>query len=572
MRNDHWTLDAAMNTPPRRRFVRLMGATGLLAASAVTLHGCGSDGDGQEVSFAHGVASGDPLVDRVILWTRVTPKLIEPVDLVWQVAADVGFTNVLRAGTVRATPDADFTAKVDATGLAPGRTYFYRFGFGTQYSATGRMRTLPAQGVSRVRIAVFSCANYPAGFFNVYADAARQDDIDCAIHLGDYLYEYAKDGYASGQSAALDRVSVPASELVTLTDYRRRYAQYRSDPDLQAVHAAMPMIAVWDDHEVANNAWRDGAENHDPASEGPYAARRAAALQAYHEWLPTRLPDPARNDRIYRSFDFGDLVSLHMLDTRLVARDRQIDLLSYVNGTAFDATRFETDLADPARQLLGAEQTAWLRQSIGASRARWQMLGQQVLMARMPVPAPLLLQTVTVSDYARLLLKARLTPQSLTAQEQAVLAAPSVPYNMDAWDGYPNAREAVLAMATEFDRDLVVLSGDTHNAWASDLKDATGRQVGVEFAGPSVTSPGFEDIFPDEDPVLFARALEQLIGPLVYADTSQRGYLVVTATRDEVRADWRYVSTITSRQYTTGVGKSLRVLPGAGNRRIVPVV
>ncbi len=185
MRNDHWTLDAAMNTPPRRRFVRLMGATGLLAASAVTLHGCGSDGDGQEVSFAHGVASGDPLVDRVILWTRVTPKLIEPVDLVWQVAADVGFTNVLRAGTVRATPDADFTAKVDATGLAPGRTYFYRFGFGTQYSATGRMRTLPAQGVSRVRIAVFSCSYYPAGFFNVYADAARQDDIDCAIHLGD---------------------------------------------------------------------------------------------------------------------------------------------------------------------------------------------------------------------------------------------------------------------------------------------------------------------------------------------------------------------------------------------------
>ena len=558
-------------TAPRRRFVRLLGATGLLATSAAWLQGCGSDGDGQEVVFAHGVASGDPLADRVILWTRATPRLDAPVELVWQVADDAGFARPVRSGTVRATPEADFTAKVDVTGLAPGRTYFYRFGFGTLFSSVGRTRTLPAAGVSGVRLAVFSCANFPAGYFNVYADAARQDDIDCALHLGDYLYEYAKDGYASAQSAALGRVSEPGHELVTLSDYRRRYAQYRSDPDLQAVHAAMPMIAVWDDHEVANNAWRDGAENHDPASEGPYAARRAAALQAYHEWLPIRLPDPARNDRIYRSFDFGDLVSLHMLDTRLIARDRQIDLTAYVNGSDFDAARFATDLADPARQLLGAEQTAWLRQAIGASRARWQMLGQQVLMARMPVPSPLLLQTVTVSEYARMLLKARLAPQTLTAQEQAVLAAPSVPYNMDAWDGYPNAREAVLAMATEFDRELVVLTGDTHNAWASNLQDASGRQVGVEFAGPSVTSPGFEDIFPDEDPALFASALEQLIGPLVYADTSRRGYLVVTATRDEVRADWRYVSTITSRQYTTTVGKSLRTLPGSGNRRVIPV-
>jgi alkaline phosphatase D len=433
------------------------------------------------------------------------------------------------------------------------------------------MRTLPPAGVAQLRLAVFSCANHPAGFFNAYGDAARQGNIDCAVHLGDYLYEYGTDGYASEQAAALGRIPEPPNELVTLADYRRRYAQYRTDPDLQAVHAAMPMIAVWDDHEVANDAWRDGAESHDPAFDGPFAARRAAALQAYHEWLPIRLPDPARNDRIYRSFDFGDLVSLHMLDTRLIARARQIDLMAYANGPDFDAARFESDLGDPARQLLGAEQSAWLRQVIGASRARWQMLGSQVLMARMEVPSPLLLQTVTPSQYAALLFKSRLTPQNLTPEERAVLAAPSIPYNMDAWDGYPVAREAVLGMATEFDRNLVVLSGDSHNAWASDLMDASGRQVGVEFAGTSVSAPGFEATFPDEDPELFARALEQLIGPLVYADTSRRGYLVVTATPDEVRADWHYVSTVTSREFTATVGRSLRTLPGSGNRKVVPV-
>ncbi len=556
---------------PRRSFVGLLGGAGLLATSAPWLQGCGSDDDGQEVAFLHGVASGDPLADRVILWTRVTPKKTEAVDLDWQVADDAEFARVIRSGTVRAAPGSDFTAKVDATGLAPGRQYHYRFAHGATISQVGRVRTLPPAGVAQVRLAVFSCANHPAGFFNAYADAARQGDIDCAVHLGDYLYEYDEDGYASAQAQALGRVPEPANELVTLADYRRRYAQYRSDPDLQAVHAAMPMIAVWDDHEVANNAWRDGAENHDAASQGQFAARRAAALQAYHEWLPTRLPDPARNDRIYRSFDFGDLVSLHMLDTRLIARDRQIDLMAYVDDSGFDAARFEADLGDPARQLLGVDQTTWLRQAIGASRARWQMLGSQVLMARMPVPSPLLLQTVTVSQYAALLFKSRLSPQTLTPEERAVLAAPSVPYNMDAWDGYPLAREAVLGMAAEFDRDLVVLSGDTHNAWASDLRDASGRQIGVEFAGTSVSSPGFEAIFPDEDPELFARALEQLIGPLVYADTSRRGYLVVTATPGEARADWRYVSTVTSREFTVTVGKSLRTLPGSGNRRMVPV-
>ena len=557
---------------PRRRFVFNVGSVSVIATTAVWLQACGSDGERQEIVFAHGVASGDPLADRVILWTRVTPKLNEPVDLLWQVANDSAFTDIVRSGTVRATPEADFTAKVDAAGLAPGRAYHYRFSFGDTRSPAGRLRTLPAAGAAQVRLAVFSCSNYPAGFFNAYADAARLGDLDCALHLGDYVYEYSKEGYASAQATALGRVSEPANELITLTDYRRRHAQYRTDPDLQALHAALPMIAVWDDHEFANDAWREGAENHTPATEGPFSARRAAALQAYHEWMPVRLPDPARPDRIYRSFDFGDLLSLHMLDTRLIGRDQQLSLATYVGAGGFEAARFTADVGNPARQLLGAEQTAWLQQTMAASRSLWQVLGQQVLMARMLVPAPIVLQTVSVSQYAAIAAKAQSAPQTLTPSELAVITAPSIPYNLDAWDGYAAAREAVLGMAVAQDRNLVVLAGDTHNAWASDLRDLSGRSVGVEFGTPSVSSPGFESIFTNENPVQFAGALEQLIDPLVYADTSRRGYLIVTATRSEMRADFRFVSTVSTRAHTAAVGRSLRTLPGAGNRKLVAVV
>ena len=246
-------------------------------------------------------------------------------------------------------------------------------------------------------------------------------------------------------------------------------------------------------------------------------------------------------------------------------------MATYAGASGFDAAKFAADLSNPARQLLGAEQTAWLQQAMSASRSQWQMLGQQVLMARMLVPAPIVLQTISVSQYGAFVAKARTAPQTLTATEQAVLAQPAIPYNLDAWDGYAVARETVLGMATALDRNLVVLAGDTHNAWASDLIDLSGRPVGVELGTPSVTSPGFEAIFVNENPEQFARALEQLIDPLVYADTSRRGYLVVTATRAEVRADWRYVTSISSRTFSSTIGKSLRSLPGAGNRKLLPV-
>jgi alkaline phosphatase D len=561
--------------PSRREFIRGV-ALGAAAVGTAGLVACGGGGDDApaQVSYAQGVASGDPLGDRVILWTRVGVAGGADVAVSWEVASDAGFATVVASGAATATAAKDHTVKVDATGLQPGRAYWYRFTANGQRSPVGRTRTLPAAGAAQVRLAVFSCANYPTGYFNVYAEAAKRDDLDATVHLGDYLYEYARGAYASANAAALGREVQPATEIVTLADYRARHAQYRSDPDLQALHARVPMIAVWDDHEITNDSWRDGAENHQPATEGPFAARKAAALQAYHEWMPTRVATP---ELIYRSFDFGNLVSLHMLDTRLIGRDEQLDYADFLTPTGIDANAFTAAVANPARQLLGATQTAWLQQRLAASTATWQVLGQQVLMGRMNIPAPILLEAqapgtgVTVSQYIALITKAQTAPGTLTPREQAILAQPSIPYNLDAWDGYAVARETVLGAARTLDKNLVVLSGDTHNAWANDLQDLAGNQVGVEFATSSVSSPGFEEYLPGENPATLAAALTSLIGPLQYCDTSRRGYLLLTATAAECRADWVYVNTIASRSYTAVSDRALRVLPGAANRRIVAV-
>ncbi len=551
----------------RRQFIR----TFALGTAAVSLAACGGDGASLSASFLHGVASGDPQADRVIIWTRATPSGdAREFDVAWEVASDDKFASIVKSGNFSTSAARDFTVKVDVTGLAAQRAYFYRFSVGDTRSAVGRTKTLASGKVEQVKLAVFTCSNYPAGYFNVYAEAAKLNDIDAAVHLGDYIYEYPRDGYASKDAALLKREVEPKNEIVTLTDYRSRYAQYRGDADLQALHAKLPFIAVWDDHEFANDTWIGGAENHDPATEGPFSARRAAALQAYHEWMPTRLADAARPDRIYRSFDFGSLVSLHMLDTRVIGRDQQLSYSNYVGAAgAFDAAKFGADMADPARQLMGAEQTAWLQKQMGASTATWQILGQQVLMARMNIPAPLVLQQIGFGDYLALAGRAQQAPATLTPAELALLAQPAVPYNLDAWDGYGVARETVLGMARAMDKNLITLAGDTHNSWASDLADMNGKAVGVEFGVTSVTSPGFEEIFPKEDPARVAAGLEQVIGPLVYAETAHRGFMIVTATPAQASAEWRYVSTVKSKAYTAVPGKTLRTLPGAANRKLL---
>ncbi len=575
----------------RRRFLRHF-AMGGIAASAGSLlplramaHGFEADAlysDEQralahfphrhKISFEHGVASGDPLARKVIIWTRVTSERGGIVPVKWEMALDAAFRRVVRAGIALTDGRKDHTVKVDVSGLKPDTVYHYRFAVGHTVSPAGRTRTLPVGSVTQVKLAVFTCSNFPAGYFHAYREAAKLDGIHAAVHLGDYIYEYGRDGYASNDAAELGREVLPAGELLTLDDYRQRYAQYHTDADLQAVHAAMPFINVWDDHEIANDTWKDGAENHDLASEGDFTVRRAAALQAFHEWLPIRTPDPRRPQQINRSFAFGNLLALHMLDTRVVARDQQMEYANYFGSDgSFDVQRFAADLADTDRQLLGAEQLLWLQEQFAASGATWQMLGQQVLMGRMNIPAPLVLGQISFSAYSALVYKAQTAPATLTAQEQFILAQPAIPYNLDAWDGYAMARETVLAMARGLNKNLVVLAGDTHNAWASDLEDFQGNAVGVEFAVASVSSPGLEEYFPSENPLAVAAGLESIIGPLKYANTGDRGYMVVTATPGECRADWHYVSTVKAEDYTAAVGKSLRTLPGAANRRLIPM-
>ncbi|MEJ8810742.1 alkaline phosphatase D family protein [Variovorax ureilyticus] len=570
--------EPAATEPSRRSFIRNAILYAMFAGTGVSMYACGGGGGGgggavfgtgsggsasspPETTpiFAQGVGSGDPLSDRVILWTRITLASPGAVNLRWEVASDPNFGAIVARGTMGTGPEQDYTVKVDATGLQPASVYYYRFYLGSEPSPAGRTKTLPTGNVSQVRLAVISCSNFPAGYFNVCAEIAKRTDIDAVLHLGDYIYEYGPLGYASQLAIAIDRESTPSHEILSLDDYRQRHRQNRTDPDLIAMHAKMPVIAVWDDHDVADNAWSGGARNHDPATEGSFAARRAAATQAFREWLPLRMPDPANTQKIYRSFDFGTLASLHMLDTRLIGRDEQVSLDTYLAGGA----------SDPSRQLLGAEQSAWLSAQMAASTATWQLLGSQVLMARMEIPLSVAsaFNAQTLGEF----LLAQSTPEPLRSDEQrALLAQRRVPYNLDAWDGYPAARESVLAAARSMGKNLVSLAGDTHNAWASNLTDASGQRVGVEFGTASISSPGFERLLPLISNTVLSDAFPKMVKDLRYAETSKRGYIAITLTPAEVRADFTEISTVLSRDYTARLAKSLHALPGATALEVLP--
>lgn len=561
----------------RRDFMRQLCSSSVLATVTVGMIGCSSidqnNSAAPTVDFQHGVASGDPLSDRVILWTRVTPHVFNEgrdVSVRWEMANDKAMRDIVVSGQMITDATKDYTVKVDVPGLMPGRVYFYRFIAAASVSPIGRTKTLPGADVAQVKFAVFCCANFPAGYFNVYADAAGQSDLDVALHIGDYIYEYESNGYACDKAVALGRVSEPKNLLLVLDDYRRRYAQYRTDGDLQAVHAALPFITVWDDHEFADDAWRDGSEDHKAREQGPFSRRKAVAVQAYHEWMPTRLPDANNPGKIYRSFDFGKIASLHMLDTRIVGRDQQIMMSSYIDDDEkLNAKKFKADVASPRRQLLGQEQMAWLDRSVGSSKAAWQIIGQQVLMARMEYPTPVAMGDISCAAYVDLKTLAGKDPSCITREQKTMLSSPTLPCYLDSWDGYQSDREKVFDIMRRHDKNMVVLAGDTHNAWASDLLDNMQRQIGVEFAASSVSSPGLEGSYPNEDPDKIARMMEQLIGPLYYAQTSKRGYMIITASEKEVRADWHFVNTVQNRKFVATTDRSLRTVAGAGNRRIV---
>ncbi|MCE2497371.1 MAG: alkaline phosphatase D family protein, partial [Flavobacteriales bacterium] len=444
------------------------------------------------------VASGDPLADRVIVWTRVTPQESwRRIGVRVEVALDKEFKSLVHSSSETATAESDYTVKVDVEGLSAGTIYYYRFRSGKSVSAVGRTKTLPQGDVDSVKLAVFSCANYPTshgGYFNVYGHAAATARVDAVVHLGDYIYEYGKapdSGASNSKESSRDLPEYSDKEILTLDDYRRRYALYRTDPQLQALHATHPFITVWDDHEVANDAYVSGAQNHEE-SEGNFNARKTAALRAYYEWMPVRPVNRNDSGRIYRSFSFGNLVELFMLDTRLAGRDKQLSYKDYFDqNTGFDGQRFGKDISSPDRKLLGPDQLAWLQEKLSGSTATWQVLGQQVLMGRMNVPAEIIPhlgdRTPEVAGLIDQLtkIKARmLREDSSVTQDEMNRINTVLPYNLDAWDGYPAEREAVLGTAYGADKNLVVLAGDTHNGWANNLKDMEGNQVGVEFATP----------------------------------------------------------------------------------------
>jgi alkaline phosphatase D len=546
--------------PGRRRFV--LGTAGALALGSTTaLTACGGGGnDEHQERFGYGVASGDPLPDRVILWTRVNlGDNAGPTSVQWEVSGDATFATLVASGTAATSADQDFTVKVDATGLQPGSSYFYRFRHGQDTSAIGRTKTLPAGAVSQVRLGVFSCAAFPVGQFHVYADAANRGDIDVALHLGDYIYETGISAAEQAVATLLDRKLNPSYECVTLSDYRARYAHYHTDADLRAFHALIPVIPVWDDHELVNGIWKDGAEGHDPASEGSFTARRAAAAQAWREWLPVRVPDPTDPLKIYHSFNFGNLATLHMLDARVIGRDAPIGRDGYLAGAA----------SDPNRQMLGQPQQDWLAAGMAASQATWQVVGQQVPMARMEVPLSVFdnFTQGALDDYITAL---NLSPSARTTAQQALVDQRKIPMDLNHWGGYPAAREKVLAAAKAANRNLVVLGGDSHNAFASDLRDAAGDVVGVEFDTPSVTSTGLEIKYRDIGRQFLADALVRIMPDLKFAETSHRGYVLLTLTPQAARADYVFVSSVLDNNYTASVGRSLQALPGAGNRKLLP--
>lgn len=583
----------------RRTFMRLMGLGAGSAWVSMGVSACGDEDEGTSdprVRYDHGVASGDPLADRVIIWTRVTPETAGPVTVMWQVATDEAFSNLVVQD--RATTDAsrDYTVKVDAAGLAAGTTYYYRFMVGRQVSPIGKTKTLPTGSVSRVKLLAFSCSNYPAGLFHAYGEAAKVADVDAALHLGDYIYEYDRSGYASADAATLGREVVPDSELFTLEDYRARYAQYRTDPDLQTLHAAVPFITVWDDHEVANDAYDGGAENHQP-DEGEWGARLEAALQAYAEWMPLRSPVDTDVSSLQRNFEFGDLVNLIMADTRIVGRDQQINLASFFRPDgSFDAAAYAAAIGDPDRTILGAEQRTWLLQQLESS-ATWQVIGQQVLMGTMELPIAVLptdtsdpsSAPLTFEEFALLAelaqIGARIQAQdpTVTAEEQAffqanqtffeenaaLLTAGTLPYNLDAWDGYPVERATILGASLAAGNNLVVLAGDTHNSWANNL-ELQGTPAGVEFAVTSVSSPGLEEFLgvTPENAATFEQGIAGIIPGLTYTNLLERGFMTVTFTPADVTAEWTYIDTVKSATYSVVGSRGHSITVPAGANRI----
>ena len=512
--------------PSRRTVLK----AGVAAGTAIAVTAAGPAARAQDAgpaAFLHGVASGDPLADAVVLWTRITPSpqatpgsgVGGPVQVDWEVAADASFRSVVRRGSARTSAAQDHTVTVDVDGLEPYTRYWYRFRALGATSPVGRTQTTAGDGaVHALRLGLVSCSNFTGGYFSAYRHLAEREDLDVVLHLGDYVYEYGngEDRYGPAELAGL-RDHVPATEMVTLADYRQRHAQYKTDPDLQAAHAAVPWIVVFDDHEVANNTYDAGAENHQPETEGDFLVRRRGAYQAYLEWMPVRLPEqgvPHRGTRFWRSFSFGPLADLFVLDTR---QNRSAEASS---GNDVQA------LNDPARVLVEPEQMAALTEQLRSDRAPWHLVGNQVVFTRVQVQP------------------------GLPGQEQLSPLVGTPVFNTDQWDGYQDDQREVVAAMTAGASDTVVLTGDIHSSWANEIPvdpgtyRLTGDSAAVEFVTPSITSDGFQEILGGsaEAAAAATTGLQASNPNIKYLDGSGHGFAVLDVTPERVQTDFWHIS------------------------------
>ena len=468
--------------------------------------------------FYHGVASGDPLQNAVIIWTKVTPEDSLPeLTVQWEISENENFNEPTQTGEVITNPDKGYTVKVDVNGLEPNTKYFYRFNYEGANSLIGETQTAPSESNEALRLAIVSCSNYEFGPFNGYGALAERNDIDVVLHLGDYIYEYGEKGYGDTTTG---RFHMPPHEIITLEDYRTRYAQYRLDKDLREVHQRIPFITIWDDHEIANDSYVDGAQNHQE-NEGDYNDRKAAARKAYYEWLPIR-----ESKELYRSFSYGDMADLIMLDERLAGRVAPVKSAD------------DPNIASEERLMLGTEQLSWFKNELSESDAQWKIIGNQVIFSYLN------------------------------------WGFPTFQLNLDSWDGYPYERtEIINHIRNEQVENVVFVTGDTHSSWALEVtEDAfsdykTNGAVAVEFGTTSINSGNTNDRAGTTDETVMEHEQNITGSPLnpqlKYANLRDHGYLELILSNDQAEAIWHYTpdKRVASREMV--IGKKLITKSGS---------
>ena len=494
------------------------------------------------VSFDYGVASGDPTNTNIILWTRATPSINKNIQVKWELSSDINFKNILNSGNAFAKYSNDFTVKVDANvpNVYRGKKVFYRFRSNNTYSEIGITNTLPTNNPDSYNIAFCSCSNHPAGYFNAYREMAKNNEIDLVLHLGDYIYEYNKDGYATEDSKRFNRVVDPKHEIVSLNDYRRRHAQYKSDLDLQTLHKSKPMIAVWDDHEFTNDSWKYGAENHQK-DEGFFQSRKANAIKAYLEWMPIR--ESKSKLKIWRKFEVGNLFQLLMLDTRSIYRDKQLNIEDYFDGNTINKSKYKRDLSVD-RKLIGLEQMLWVKNNLN-KKFKWSIIGQQVLMAQVYLPTIFAnMNKKILPDYLHKYLK---------------IGGANVPYNTDAWDGYPKERERLFRELKKAN-SVLVLTGDTHNSWLNNLYDKNNNFIGVEIGTPAISSPNTIDTFGSLTNDIEEGFIKENKN-VMWTEGKHKGYTLLRLTKDKSVITFVYVNTVKSKVYEVVDTNKFKVKP-----------